>query len=95
MVSEVSAADKQPLQTSAAVSGRGSMLRREEADGEADEAGHAGRSSEEPGSDGERAQAEASKPEEISLTRETGTVRRKRLKNLESETREETRTRRQ
>lgn len=45
-------------------------------------------SSEEPRADGMREQAEDSEPSETSLTRETGTMRRTRLKRLETERRD-------
>lgn len=45
-------------------------------------------SSEEPGGDGKSEQAEDSEPSETSLTRETSTMRRTKLKRLETERRD-------
>lgn len=45
-------------------------------------------SSEEPGGDGKSEQAEDSEPSETSLTRETNTMRRTKLKRLETERRD-------
>lgn len=54
------------------------------------EAVHKDLSSEKPGSDGTSERAEGSEPQATSLTRQTDTTRRKRLKRLETEIREET-----